>query len=161
MDRDGSGDLSLQEFTRGMRDYRILNLEHEIQAVFNIFETNGNGTLSYQEFFRHIVGEMNSRRRYIAEQAFDMISQGSSSLELQHLFRVYNAKQHPDVVAGRRSEDQVICEFLDTFEAHLELKRVLDGRVTLEDWLEYLNAVSCGVETDQQFETLIVHAFNL
>lgn len=30
MDRDGSGDLTLQEFTRGMRDYRILSLEQEI-----------------------------------------------------------------------------------------------------------------------------------
>jgi hypothetical protein len=35
--------------------------------------------------------------------------------------RIYNAKKHPDVINGKRSEDEVLCEFLDTFEAHYSL----------------------------------------
>lgn len=30
----------------------------------------------------------------------------------------YNAKHHPDVKTGKRSEDEVLMEFLDTFEQH-------------------------------------------
>ncbi len=67
MDRDGSGDLNQTEFTRALKDYRILNLESEIKAVFNIFDTDNSGTISYKEFIKQIVGEMNSRRRHIAE----------------------------------------------------------------------------------------------
>ncbi len=29
---------------------------------------------------------------------------------------VYNAKLHPDVKAGKKTEDEILGEFLDTFE---------------------------------------------
>jgi hypothetical protein len=31
---------------------------------------------------------------------------------------VYNAKFHPDVKSGKRSEDEILGEFLETFETH-------------------------------------------
>lgn len=31
---------------------------------------------------------------------------------------VYNAKQHPDVKSGKKNEEEVLGEFLDTFEMH-------------------------------------------
>lgn len=31
---------------------------------------------------------------------------------------LYNAKQHPDVKTGKKSEDDVLMEFLETFEQH-------------------------------------------
>ena len=31
---------------------------------------------------------------------------------------VYNASNHPDVKAGKKTEDEILCEFLDTFEMH-------------------------------------------
>lgn len=33
----------------------------------------------------------------------------------------YNARGHPDVRAGKKSEDEVLGEFLDTFEMHFSL----------------------------------------
>ena len=37
---------------------------------------------------------------------------------------VYNAKKHPAVVEGRKTEEQVLGEFLETFETH---HNVLNG----------------------------------
>ena len=34
---------------------------------------------------------------------------------------VYNAKFHPDVKAGKKTEEEVLGEFLDTFELHYSL----------------------------------------
>ena len=31
---------------------------------------------------------------------------------------VYTAKMHPDVRSGKKTEDEVLGEFLDTFEVH-------------------------------------------
>ena len=39
-------------------------------------------------------------------------------MELDDIKGVYNAKNHPDVRAKKKTEDDVLCEFLDTFEAH-------------------------------------------
>ena len=34
---------------------------------------------------------------------------------------VYNAKNHPDVKSGKKTEDDILGEFLDTFEIHFAL----------------------------------------
>lgn len=31
---------------------------------------------------------------------------------------MYNAKSHPDVLSGKKTEDEILGEFLDTFEQH-------------------------------------------
>ena len=31
---------------------------------------------------------------------------------------VYNAKKHPDVIQGKKTEDEILMQFLETFETH-------------------------------------------
>ena len=45
----------------------------------------------------------------------------SGSLTIDDLRGVYNGKKHPDVINGRRTEDDVLGEFLETFEMHYNL----------------------------------------
>lgn len=35
---------------------------------------------------------------------------------------VFNAKNHPDVKKGKKTEDEVLMDWLDTFEQHHALK---------------------------------------
>ena len=30
----------------------------------------------------------------------------------------YNAKQHPDVIQGKKTEDEILYDFLETFDTH-------------------------------------------
>jgi len=41
---------------------------------------------------------------------------GSGILELNDIKGVYNASKHPDVKSGKKTEDEVLGEFLETFE---------------------------------------------
>ncbi len=43
---------------------------------------------------------------------------GNGVVELADIKGVYSAAKHPDVLSGKRSEDDVLTEFLDTFEQH-------------------------------------------
>lgn len=52
-------------------------------------------------------------------QAFNILDKDKSGvLELSDIKGVYNAKFHPDVKAGKRTEDEILGEFLETFEQH-------------------------------------------
>jgi hypothetical protein len=75
----------------------------------------------------------------------------------------YNAKKHPDVMMGQRSEDDVLYEFLDTFEAHYGMKHpeARDRKITMDEWLEYYNNVSCNIDHDDYFELMIQNAYAL
>lgn len=62
---------------------------------------------------------MNHFRKNLVYQAFDILDKNKNgSVEIDDVKSYYNAKQHPEVKQGKKSEDQVLMEFLDTFEAH-------------------------------------------
>jgi hypothetical protein len=58
-----------------------------------------------------------------------MDKDGGGTLDIDDIRQTYNAKKHPDVQAGKKTEDDILCEFLDTFEDHFcDLKGKGNGR---------------------------------
>jgi calcyphosin len=65
---------------------------------------------------------MNTYRKNLAEKAFRIMDKDKSGvLNIDDIKGVYNGKLHPDVKAGKKSEEEVLGEFLDTFETHYAL----------------------------------------
>ena len=65
---------------------------------------------------------MNDRRQalvYMAFQCFDR--DGNGKVNIEDLKGSYNASMHPDVRSGKKTEEDVLYEFLDTFEQHYSL----------------------------------------
>jgi hypothetical protein len=54
------------------------------------------------------------------------------------------------VTTGKKSEDEVLAEFLKTFEIHHNVLygNSTDGTVTLEEFIEYYNNISCSIDND-------------
>lgn len=94
---------------------------------------------------------MNSRRQKIVEQAFKKLDKDKSGIiDLDDIRGVYNAKMHPEVTTGKKTEDQILTEFLKTFEMHHNTMsdNPSDGRVTLEEFIEYYNNISASIGTE-------------
>jgi len=73
---------------------------------------------------------MNEVRTAIAMQAFRIMDKDhSGKIDINDIRQAYNAKEHPDVKAGRKTEDDILFEFLDTFEDHFcDMKGQADAR---------------------------------
>ena len=165
-DDNGNKQLDREEFKKAMHDFRIgLNAKQVAQA-FNIFDRDGSGEISYDEFLRSIRGAMNPGRAKIAMRAFNIMDKdGSGELDINDIRQTYNAKQHPEVKSGKKTEDEVLGEFLDTFEDHFANMKgnadARDGRITKEEWREYYNNVSMGIDNDEYFALMMNNAWNL
>ena len=74
---------------------------------------------------------MNKFRVNLCMKAFNILDKdGSGHLDIEDIkgiylyiyiyihIGVYNAAKHPDVIQGKKTEDDVLTEFLDTFEMH-------------------------------------------
>ena len=60
--------------------------------------------------------------------AFDVLDKdGNGFIEPQDVVACYNARKHPDVISGRKTAEQVLREFLDTFDVGGEI----DGKGTV------------------------------
>lgn len=47
MDDDQSGTLSLREFTKACKDFKIGISDENVPILFKLFDTNDDGTMSY------------------------------------------------------------------------------------------------------------------
>lgn len=105
-----------------MKELRIGLGEKDIARLFNMFDINHDGTITYDEFMRLIVGEMNEARKAIVNRAFSKIDVNSDGvLTIDDLKGVYSASRHPEVMAKRKTEGEILSEFLDTFEQHFSI----------------------------------------
>lgn len=135
-----------------------------IKQAFRIFDKDGSGSIDYEEFLRVIRGSMNQFRQNIALRAFDKLDKDRSGvIELSDIKGVYNASKHPDVIQGKKTEDEILFEFLDTFEAHHSpnVDDARDGRVSKAEWIEYYNNVSMSIDDDRYFEVMMTNAWDL
>jgi len=164
MDDDHSRSLSEQEFAKACRDFKTGISDENVPILFNMFDTNRDGTLSIDEFIYAIRGDMNDARVKMVEKAFQCVDKdGSGILDIEDIKGTYNASKHPDVLAGKKTEDNVLVEFLQTFEAHHNLKEggENDGRVTVEEFIEYYKNISCSIDDDSYFSLMMNNSWNI
>jgi Ca2+-binding EF-hand superfamily protein len=62
---------------------------------------------------------MNQFRTKLVDKAFSKLDKdGSGSVDINDIKGVYDASHHPDVKTGKKTEDDILLEFLETFETH-------------------------------------------
>ena len=164
-DNDNNKTVDINEFRKFCHDYRIPINDNEIQVLFSELDVNRNGKIDYEEFLRGVVGEMNERRKKIVLQAFKVFDKNQNGVvEMDDIRENYNAKLHPDVQSGKKNEEEVLAEFLDTFEYQFSLLndgKNKDGKITMEEFLDYYNNISMSIKDDDYFEEMIKSVYNL
>lgn len=164
MDDDGSKSISLFEFSKACKDFKVGINEENVPLIFDLFDTNHDGTLNIDEFLMAIRGQMNDYRRSLVEQAFNKLDlNGNGVIEVDDIKDKYNARKHPDVVQGKKTEQQVLMDFIETFELHhgIRTRDPRDSRVNLEEFLEYYDNVSVSIDTDEYFALMINNSWNI
>jgi Ca2+-binding EF-hand superfamily protein len=160
MDDNRSGSLDLPEFAKGVAESKLDITDVDVRVLFNAFDRDGNGTIDYDEFLRVVKGDMPVNRRKLVEKAYRVLDKdGSGEVDYNDICDVYNAKKHPAVLEGRKTERQVLEEFLSTFEMALSGKA--DGIVTLDEFIEYYTAVSASIDNEDYFAQMMNSSWNI
>lgn len=115
--------MNRNEFIKACKDFQVDVNDNEMQRVFDYFDRNRDGDINYDEFLLGMRGPMNNLRKNLVAQAFAKFDKdGSGVVTTEDLVGVYNAKLHPDVRAGKKTETQVFQEFMTTFEAYSDIQ---------------------------------------
>lgn len=105
-----------------MKDFKVDINDQEVLTIFGVFDRDGSGEIDYDEFVRGVRGPMNQFRKKIVASAFKKLDKdGSGVIDINDIKGVYNASRHPDVKSGKKTEDEVLGEFIETFEQHHSL----------------------------------------
>ena len=103
---------------------------------------------------------MGPKRVALVKKAYKILDRdGSGEVDYNDICETYNAKKHPAVLEGRKTERQVLEEFLATFE--MALSDVPDGIVTMDEFMEYYSCVSASIDNDDYFEQMMNSSWNV
>jgi Ca2+-binding EF-hand superfamily protein len=164
MDDDNSKSLDKNEFNKAMGDFALGFTVQQTSALFDYFDVDKGGSIDYDEFLRAIRGPMNNTRKTIVAQAFKKLDKdGNGWIDINDVRGVYNGKHHPDVKSGKKSEDDILKEFLATFEMAHSIRNndAPNYVVTKEEFTEYYNMVSTSIDDDKYFLQMIKSAWNM
>ena len=163
MDDDRSGSLNFNEFRKGIRECRLDLTEPQIRHLFVTFDKDDSGTIEYEEFLVGLRGQLSERRKYMVGLAFKVLDKDQSgTIEMNDIREIYNASGHREVIAGYKTEDEVLRELLDSFDGGEKgSSTTRDGQVTLKEFFSYYANISAGIDSDDYFELMIRNAWHI
>ena len=164
MDDNNNRSLDKYEFNKAMKDFGLGFSDSEIQTLFSYFDFDRSNAIEFDEFIRAIRGPMNPARKRVVALCFKKLDKdGNNWVDINDVRGTYNAKKHPDVVAGKKTEDQILQEFLQTFEIAHSIRNsdAPNYVVTKEEFEEYYNNISASIDNDAEFELILTNAWRL
>ena len=154
---DGNRKIDADELFYGMQELGVQLTKAESQAVLSIMDTDGSGNINLDEFLVGIRGSLNETRQAMVDKAYNKFdSDGSGFVDSNDLRGVYSAAQHPKVISGEMTEDEVFMDFLAAFG-----DKNGDGRIDKAEWNEYYSAVSSNIDNDEYFCVMMTNAWKL
>jgi Ca2+-binding EF-hand superfamily protein len=157
MDDNGDRKIDKQEFYWGLKDLGAEVSKREAQLLLEYLDTNKDGVVSYDEFLFGIRGMPNETRQEIIDVCFAKFdADGNGTVTSADLRTVYDCSNHPKVISGEMTPEEVFVQFLASFG-----DRNGDGIITHVEWNDYYAAVSANIDNDNHFVQLMRNAWKL
>jgi len=86
-------------------DFRLPISPEECRKIFDKFDTNDDGELSYDELIAAVTKPLNPYRKDLVAKVFKKLDRDESGfVDIKDIEGMYNAKAHPDVRSLKKTE---------------------------------------------------------
>ena len=150
----------------------ILQLEHinfnknDFNEIFNYFSLEENNNyLDYNKFIRFFKKELNGTKLDVVEKVFlslELDRRDAEVIPLNEIKKKYKARSHPEVVMGKKSENEKIMEFGECFDINYEISNIDQPKnrfrkvVDFDTFANFYEYVSFIYSDDEDFTNLLI-----
>ncbi len=118
-DSNGNGMLEFKEFKKAVTDFKLGLEDQDIDSIFKSFDHNNDGVLDLNEFMDLVLGGLEGARLSVVQEAFRKLdTRQMGFVPYAKVRETFDGKKHPDVCNGRKTEEEIITEFLEIYEIH-------------------------------------------
>lgn len=110
------------------------------------------GTISLPDAILALQGDAPAHRMELVHQAYcNLLRCCDGFVTRRHMEQLYGAQHHPEVLAGRRTPQQALQDFIEDWEPCA----APDDRISEELFGEYYRDLSAGIADDPYFSLLV------
>lgn len=156
--------IDLNDFIQIFREMRLDFTENDVKNFFYMLDINEMNFININDVINKIKGEMSEERKLYVLNKFDIIDkQKKGEININYLKIIYknNAKYHPDVIKGIKSEDIIYNQFKQTLELFLDINKILNEIITKEEFVDYYSAISASIQDDIYFQDILNGIYDL
>jgi Ca2+-binding EF-hand superfamily protein len=160
-DDPSSRSVNAEAFVRRLREHGLGLSERDAREIAaHCADATMPGNVQLKRVFEALCPPISSTRAAIASNAFDSLLKSAAikagavsrsrpvdTVPMGHVRMAYASSKHPQVTAGRRSEADVLREFLETFFP-MAPESASVGR---SDFVQYYRAVCSALQQDDLF----------
>lgn len=157
-DDNGSRTLDRNELKNGLLDYGLKMTTAEVYELFDCLDKDKSGSVSFDEFLEALRPPMSKARLEMIDKAFRKMDVNKDGvITVEDLKINYSVTHHKDYINGQRTREQILQEFLNTFQPG----GTPDEEVTKEEFINYYSGVSASVDDDDYFVFMMKQAWKL
>lgn len=100
---------------------------------------------------------------YYVEDTYSILDKNQSEkVPLEYIKKVYDAKNHPDVISGKKSEEEKLLEFIDCFEINFDLLNPNNDNnyVDFQVFANFYEYIAFVYNNDKLFGTILLSTFH-
>ena len=170
LDENSDKKISFADFEKMFKRYRFNLSQVEINNLFNYFDEDKSGFIDYSLFLTKVQGELNEFRKNILKQVFQKLDKNETGfITVKTLRDNYDPKGHPLFRQGKRSQDEILGEFIDILEYHFNLLNekneenidINDIKIDFDEFCEFYKTISISVEEDKYFEIMVLSEWDV
>jgi len=116
------------------------------------------------EFMDLVLGDLSGNRLQVVMQAFEKLDNRQMGfVPYQKVKDTFDGKKHPEVANGRKSEQEIITDFLEVYEIHHntynDYKK--SDKVSRDEFIEYYRTLSAQYDDDLTFISMVKGVWNV
>eukprot|EP00742_Colponemidia_sp_Colp-10_P002262 GILJ01002416.1.p1 GENE.GILJ01002416.1~~GILJ01002416.1.p1 ORF type:complete len:691 (-),score=124.49 GILJ01002416.1:1155-3227(-) len=163
MTNGGSRSLNKTDFKIACKEFNTDLSDREAEVLFGEFDRSRDGQMDYNEFLRGFRGPLNPARLVFVRAAFARLDvQKRGFIDVSDMRFLYDTRRHPEVRSGKKTGEQVLAEFLETFTMNRQIQNIdHESKVTFDEFAEYYANVSASIDDDSYFELMMTRAWKL
>jgi Ca2+-binding EF-hand superfamily protein len=148
--------VTARDFVQTIKDLRYDLSLPEIERVFAQLDKDHDGQSSVDEVIYSIRGPIDPARKATLTQLFDLLDRVELGIIPGEVIRnKYDATRHPDVISGRRRDEEALTEFFTNLDTYMQLKDIRDNTLTYEEFIDFFTFTTLHLTDPTAFNNYI------
>lgn len=154
--------ISIEDLSVAIQELHLNISYDEIHEFFNNLDIEKTGRIPTNDIINIIKEPLNEKRKSYINTIFSTIdSDKKGKISVNDFKILFNARNHPDVLEGKKTEQEIYNQFCYTIDIYIRLNNILNNSLNNEKFIDFYSGISPSIKTDEDFKNILVKVWNV